>query len=384
MGTSQPPTDSVANVTKRSEPLVPVRDDLRALEGYHSAQVDVEVRLNTNESPYPPPPGWAHDLAAALADVDWRRYPDRSAGELRSAIAAWHGVPVANVFAANGSNEVLQTLLLTYAGHGRAVVTFEPTYQLHSHLARISGATVVVGDRRPDFTLDVDAAERLVVDTAPAITFLCSPNNPTGLVEEPSTVRRLLAATPGLLVVDEAYAQFAPWSALELVDDAVPLAVVRTYSKTWSMAAARLGYLVGPSWLVEALQRVVLPYHLDTAKQLAGRLALDHVDEMDARVKLVVAERERLSEELARLPLDVFPSGANFVLFRVRTGAVGPDLGAAGHDVWQGLVDRGVLVRDCSRWERLDGCLRVTIGTPEEGDRFLEALRDVLGTVLPS
>ena len=133
-------------------------------------------------------------------------------------------------------------------------------------------------------------------------------------------MRRLLSAVPGLLVVDEAYAQFADWTALDLVDDDVPLAVVRTFSKTWSMAAARLGYLIGPTWLVDALQEVVLPYHLDAVKQVAGRLALDHVDEMDARVKLVVAERERLSEELARLPVDVFPSGANFVLFRVRGG----------------------------------------------------------------
>ena len=205
------------------------------------------------------------------------------------------------------------------------------------------------------------------------MTFLCSPNNPTGLVEDPSTVRRLLAVAPGLVVVDEAYAQFADWSALDLVGEEVPLAVVRTFSKTWSMAAARLGYLIGPTWLVDALQEVVLPYHLDAMKQVAGRLALDHVDEMDARVKLVVAERERISEELGRMAVDVFPSGANFVLFRPRQ--------RPGHEVWEGLVDRGVLVRDCSRWSRLDDCLRVTVGTPEEDDRFLGALRDVLDTV---
>ena len=356
-----------------SEPMVPVRDDLQALRGYHSAQVDVEVRLNTNESPYPPPAQWEEELAAALAAIDWRRYPDRAATALRSAIAEWHGVATANVFAANGSNEVLQTLLLTYAGPGRAVVTFEPTYQLHSHIARLTGAAVVEGERRADFTLDVDVAERLVAEARPAVTFLCSPNNPTGLVEDPSTVRQLLSTATGLVVVDEAYAQFADWSALDLVNDDVPLAVVRTFSKTWSMAAARLGYLIGPTWLVEALQEVVLPYHLDAVKQVAGRLALDHVDEMDARVKLVVAERERVSEELGRMAVDVFPSGANFVLFRPRH--------LPGHDVWQGLVDRGVLVRDCSRWSRLDGCLRVTVGTPEEDDRFVGALRDVLDTV---
>jgi histidinol-phosphate aminotransferase len=363
-------------VSERSEPrepIVAVRDDLQALRGYHSAQVDVEVRLNTNESPYPPPAQWEEELAAALTTIDWRRYPDRAATALRSAIAEWHGVAPANVFAANGSNEVLQTLLLTYTGPGRAVLTFEPTYQLHSHIARLAGAVIVQGERRSDFTLDVDAAERMVADERPAVTFLCSPNNPTGLVEEPSTVHRLLAVASGLVVVDEAYAQFADWSALDLVGEDVPLAVVRTFSKTWSMAAARLGYLIGPTWLVDALQEVVLPYHLDAVKQVAGRLALDHVDEMDARVKLVVAERERISEELARMAVDVFPSGANFVLLRPKR--------RPGHEVWEGLVARGVLVRDCSRWSRLDDCLRVTVGTPEEDDRFLGALRDVLDTV---
>src|SRR5262249_1939663 len=159
--------------------------------------------------------------------------------------------------------EVLQTLLLTYAGPGRSVLTFEPTYQLHAHIARITGADVVEVERAADFSLDVDAARAAVVAARPAGTFLCSPNNPTGRVAEPAMVRALLDVAPGLVVVDEAYAQFAGWSALDLVADDTPLVVVRTFSKTWSMAAARLGYLVGPSWLVGHLQDVVLPYHLD-------------------------------------------------------------------------------------------------------------------------
>jgi histidinol-phosphate aminotransferase len=277
------------------------------------------------------------------------------------------------VFAANGSNEVLQTLLLAYAGPGRTVLTFEPTYQLHGHIARITGAQVAEVERRADFTLDPAAARAAVDEHQPAVTFLCSPNNPTGIVEDPRVVEAVLEAARGLVVVDEAYAQFARWSALDLVSDDRPLAVVRTFSKTWSMAAARLGYLVGPSWLVGHLQDVVLPYHLDAAKQRAGTLALRHVDEMDERVKIIVDERERLVHGLAGLPVEVFPSGANFVLFRVGGGTV-----AAGHDVWQALVERSVLVRDCSGWPRLGGCLRVTIGTPEENDRFLAALQEVL------
>jgi histidinol-phosphate aminotransferase len=349
---------------------VPVRDNLRALTGYHSAQVDVEVRLNTNESPYPPPAAWREKLAEALAGVDWRRYPDRHAGALRAAIAGWHGVRPEQVFAANGSNEVLQTVLLAYGGPGRTVVTFEPTYQLHGHIARLTGAQVVEGERRADFTLDPDEMQRVVADAVPAVAFLCSPNNPTGLVEPPARVTELLAAASGLVVVDEAYAQFADWTALDLVDDGVPLGVVRTFSKTWSMAAARLGYLVGPSWLIAALDRVALPYHLDAVKQIAGVLALCHVGEMETRIKQIVGERERVVAGLAGLAVDVVPSGANFVLFRPRA--------RGGHDVWQALVDRSVLVRDCSSWPRLDGWLRVTVGTEHENDRFLAAVGEAL------
>lgn len=351
--------------------VVPVRDDLRALEGYHSPQVSVRVRLNTNESPVPPPPAWRDALAAELSRVEWHRYPDRAATALREAIAGSHGVRPDQVFAANGSNEVLQTLLLTYAGPGRTVATFEPTYQLHAHIARITGATVVEGERAADFTLDLAEVRRVLDEAQPFVTFLCSPNNPTGMVEPESTVREVVARAPGLVVVDEAYGQFAPWSALELVDEALPLVVTRTFSKTWSMAAARLGYLVGPSWLVAQLDKVVLPYHLDAAKQVAGRLALRFVGEMEARVKTVVDERERVSATLRSLDVDVFPSGANFVLFRPR--------GRAGRDVWQGLLDRSVLIRDCSSWPRLEGCLRVTVGTAEEDDAFLQALQEVLG-----
>jgi histidinol-phosphate aminotransferase len=172
------------------------------------------------------------------------------------------------------------------------------------------------------------------------------------------------------VVVDEAYAEFADWSALSLLDESRPLAVVRTFSKTWSMAGTRLGYAVAPSWLVAELDKVVLPYHLDAAKQLAGRLALEFVDEMDVRVKHVVAERERVVDALATMPLDVFPSGANFVLFRPRV--------LPGRDVWSGLLERSVLVRDCSSWPRLADCLRVTIGTDDENTAFLDALREVL------
>jgi histidinol-phosphate aminotransferase len=350
-----------------------VREDLAALDGYHSAQVSVEVRLNTNEAPEPPPGEFIAALAGALGAIEWHRYPERSASELRSAIAKLHDTGPEQVFAANGSNEVLQTVLLTFAGAGRSVATFEPTYALHGHLARISGARTVEGERARDFSLDLDEVERVLAVEQPAVTFLCSPNNPTGMVDEPDAVRVVLdrvTAIGGLLVVDEAYGQFARWSATELLGEDVPLVVTRTYSKTWAMAGFRLGYLLGPTWLVAELDKVVLPYHLDSFKQLAGRLALDHVDDMERRVATIVDERTRIEEGLSALGATVWPSGANFVLFRPRD--------RAGADVWKGLLDRSVLVRDCSGWPRLDGCLRVTIGTPAEDDAFLAALEEVL------
>ena len=346
------------------------RDDLALHAGYHSAQVDVPVRLNVNEAPEPPPPAFTERVAAELASVAWHRYPDRRYQRLRAALADHHGVAPAQVFVANGSNEVLQTLCLTYGGAGRSAAVFEPTYALHSHIARITGTGVVTGERAADLSLDVDEVQRVLAEAAPAITFLCSPNNPTGMVDSEAVVRKVLDLAPGLLVVDEAYGQFAPWSALDLVGDDVPLVVTRTYSKTWSLAAGRLGYLVGPRALVAELDEVVLPYHLDAVKQIAGRVALDFEPEMRARVAALVEERGRLIGRLAELPVDLWPSGANFLLFRPRTHD--------GDEVWQGLVDRGVLVRDCSSWPRLAGCLRVTVGTPAEDDSFVAALSEVL------
>ncbi|MFM8969552.1 MAG: histidinol-phosphate transaminase [Actinomycetota bacterium] len=345
----------------------PRRDDLREMSGYHSPQVSVKVRLNTNESPIEPPAEFLKALAAAVSDVKWNRYPDRAARELRAAIGALHSVGPENVFVANGSNEVLQAVLLAYSGAGRTVATFEPTYQLHSHIARIAGATVVNGKRNPDFTLDVSEVRRVCTEFAPSVTFLCSPNNPTGMAEDPAVVKATVEHAPGVVVVDEAYAQFSPHTALDYVSEKSKVAVSRTFSKTWSMAAARLGYLVAPKWMISDLEIVTLPYHLDAMKQRAGLLALQHIGHMEAGVKTVVAERERLLAAMRSLPLTVWPSQANFILFRPTQ--------VAGRAVWQAMLDVGVLVRDCSSWDGLTDCLRVTVGTAVENDAFLSALR---------
>lgn len=364
-------------MTPPAEGRVQPRDDLRSLDGYHSPQVDVRVRLNTNESPYAPPPAFVDRLAEALRDVAWHRYPDREARALREALGNFLGQPSERLLCANGSNEILQTLLLTYGGAGRRAVIFEPTYALHAHISEITGTEIVAGERRPDFAVDVDAASRLVEETRPSLVFLCSPNNPTGTVEPRETVERLLAVASnagGLLVVDEAYGEFAPWSALELIDDDTPLVVVRTYSKVWSLAAVRLGFAVAPAWVIAEMAKVLLPYTLSVPTQLAGTIALDFHTEMEHRVAALVEERGRLFVALADLPgLSVVPSGANFLLVRVDGDA---------QDLWRRLLERGVLVRDFSGRPGVEGCFRITVGSPAENDEFLAAIRAALPEVI--
>jgi histidinol-phosphate aminotransferase len=253
---------------------------------------------------------------------------------------------------------------------------FEPTYALHGQIARGTGTGIVAETREADYTIDPDRAARVIRDTRPSVVFVCTPNNPTGTMEPRETIESLaaLAAEVGaVLVVDEAYGEFAPWSAIELVDDDRPLAVVRTYSKVWSLAAVRLGFAVAPAWMVHELEKVLLPYNLSVPTQLAGKIALDFRAEMDQRVAALVEERGRLFAALADLDgIDVVPSGANFLLFRVDGDA---------HDLWKRLLARNVLVRDFSSWPGVEECLRVTVGTPEENDAFLAALGEVLPEV---
>lgn len=356
-----------------------VRHDVELMEGYHSPQLDVRIRLNTNEAPEPPPAEFQEALSLALRGIAWNRYPDRSAAGLRARIAEVEGPEVPggigaeNVFVANGSNEVLQSICLAYGGAGRSVLTQEPTYALHSHIARVCGTEVLQGQRNDDFTIDVDAVVAQIRSARPSIAFLCSPNNPTGRLEDESTVREVLdavEAVDGLLVVDEAYGQFSPWSALSLVAEDRSVVVSRTFSKTWSAASLRIGYLIAPTWCVGQLDKVVLPYHLDALKQLAGVLALEHLEEMRARVARLVESRGRVAMALEDLAVEQWPSAANFILFRPTR--------LTGDEVWAGLVERSVLVRNCASWPGLTDCLRVTLGTPEENDEFLAALGEIL------
>jgi histidinol-phosphate aminotransferase len=359
-------------VNNRPQP----RDDLRALEGYHSPQLDVDVRLNTNESPFAPPAAFVDQVVDRLQKVDWNRYPDRGATELRERLGAFLGQDPERLLCGNGSNEVLQTLLLTYGGAGRRALMFEPTYALHAQLARGTATGIVTGERNADFTLDVAGAAAHIERERPAIVFLCSPNNPTGTVDSRTTVEGVLAAAHAvgaLVIVDEAYGEFAPWSALELVDDDNSLVVVRTYSKVWSLAAVRLGFAVAPAWVIAELEKVLLPYNLSVPTQIAGVAALDFRSDMEQRVASLVEERGRLFAALAAADgIDVFPSGANFLLFRV---------GGDAHALWERLLARGVLVRDFSSWPHVENCLRVTVGTSAENDAFLAAIGEALPEV---
>lgn len=354
-------------------PAVAPREDVAAQEGYFSPMLDVDVRLNANEAPEAPPQAFLDALAAGVAGIEFNRYPDREAVALRAAIGEVHGVGPESIYCANGSNEVLQSLFLAYGGPRRAAALFEPTYAMHSQIARVTGTAVVAGRRDRHFLIEEGELNRVLDEasashgaTNPVLTFICSPNNPTGRVEPPSLVHAALRRAPGLVVVDEAYGQFAPSSALEIEGEHPNLVVIRTFSKTWSLAALRLGYAVAAPEVVRALFAVTLPYHLDAMKQLAGRLALEYSDAMQERTRRLVAERQRVVRALAGMAVEVVPSDANFVLFRVEN--------KDAKQVWKELVDRSVLVRDISTIPHLDGYLRVTIGTPEEDDAFLAAL----------
>jgi len=354
---------------------LPLRDDLRGKTPYGAPQLDVAVRLNTNENPYPPPPELVADVTAAVAEVATRlhRYPDRDALALRADLAAYltavTGVPLdaAGVWAANGSNEVLQQVLQAFGGPGRLAVGFEPSYSMHPIIAGGTRTEWLPAARRADFAIDVDAAAALLRDKAPDVTFLTSPNNPTGQSLEPADLARLIDAAPGIVVVDEAYAEFSdrPSAITLLATHGHKLIISRTMSKAFAFAGGRLGYLAAAPAVVDALQLVRLPYHLSVLTQAAARAALRHADATLGSVALLRAERGRVVTELAAMGYTVVPSDANFVLFGRFADAP---------RAWRAFLDRGVLIRDVGIRQHL----RVTIGTPEENDAFLQVATEVL------
>jgi len=355
---------------------LPIRDDLRGLSPYGAPQIDVPVRLNTNENPYPPPQSLVDDLRAAVgaAGAGLNRYPDREALALRTDLGAYLGHPVEGVWAGNGSNEILQQLCQAFGGAGRTALGFEPSYSMHSLIAQGTGMRWERADRDMYFRLTAEVAVDAIERTGPDIVFLCSPNNPSATALDFDVVRAVVDAAPGMVVVDEAYAEFSHLpSAITLLPGRQRLIVTRTMSKAFGFAGGRLGYLAADPSVVDALRLVRLPYHLSALTQAAARVALAHTDELLEAVATINAERDRVASELAAMPgVQVPGSDANFMLF-------GPF--ADGRAVWQALLDRGVLVRDFSADLGTEGWLRVTVGKPDENDAFLTALADVLQTM---
>ncbi|GHC65121.1 histidinol-phosphate transaminase [Streptomyces flavofungini] len=359
---------------------LPVRDELRGKSPYGAPQLDVPVRLNTNENPYPLPEPLVERIAERVraAARDLNRYPDRDAVELRTELARYltrtggHQVTRAHVWAANGSNEVIQQLLQTFGGPGRTAIGFEPSYSMHSLIARGTGTGWISGPRDDDFTIDVDAATKAIAENRPDVVFITTPNNPTGNAVSAETVLALhdaaQAAKPSVVVVDEAYVEFSHGaSLLPLIEGRPHLVVSRTMSKAFGAAGLRLGYLAADPAVVDAVQLVRLPYHLSAVTQATALAALEHTDTLLGYVEQLKAERDRLVAELRATGYEVTDSDANFVQFGRFEGE------GATHAAWQRILDRGVLVRD----NGVPGWLRVSAGTPAENDAFLDAVREL-------
>lgn len=354
---------------------LPVRDDLRGRSPYGAPQLDVPVRLNTNENSYPLPADLVEAIGAAALRVagGLNRYPDRDALALRADLAGYlgHGLVTEQVWAANGSNEILQQLLQAFAGPGRTALGFTPSYSMHPIIAASTGTAWLDGMREGDFTVLPARAAAQVRAHEPDVVFLTSPNNPTGTALPLDVVRAVLDVAPGMVVVDEAYAEFArpgTPSALTLLPGHPRLVVTRTMSKAFGMAGLRVGYLAADPAVVDAVLLVRLPYHLSTLTQEVARVAVAHAPALLGTVEAVKAQRDRIVAALPAHRLQAVPSDANFVLF----GRFGD-----ARLAWQALLDRGVLVRDVG----LPGWLRVTAGTPAEVDAFLAALAEVVDVV---
>lgn len=343
------------------------RPGLRDVAPYVSPQLTVTARLNTNECPHPLPEGFAEELADEVSSLPLNRYPDGQMTRLREELAASVGHAVAGTWAANGSNEILTQLLQAYGGTGRRATVFEPTYLLHSRIAWLTQTDVVSLTLDEGFSLSEESVSA-AVDAGPNVVFVCSPNNPTGNAQPVEAVASLAGRTDALVIVDEAYVEFGGSTCLPLVADHPNVVVTRTMSKAFALAGARIGYALASPDVVEDLQRVRLPYHLSAITQAAGVAALRHTKEAMAILGAIRDERDRILTALRAMPdVTAYPSDANFVLF------VPPK---PADEVWQGLVDRGVLIRDLS--SVVPNALRVTAGSTDEVDLFLSALEEVL------
>ncbi|TAJ49024.1 MAG: histidinol-phosphate transaminase [Herbiconiux sp.] len=361
---------------------LPIRDDLRGLSPYGAPHLHLPVELNVNENTHPIPEDVARDIIESIARelMTVNRYPDREFSDLRDSLAAYlnadssaPGLTRENIWAANGSNEVLQHILQAFGGPGRTVLGFPPTYSMHSIIAASTGTEWVAGTRDAEFQISPATAVDWIERTKPDIVFFCAPNNPTGTALGLDTIAAAYDATDGIVVVDEAYAEFMPDgdpTALSLLEGRPRLLVSRTMSKAFAFAGARLGYLAADPAVIDAMRLVRLPYHLSALTQAAAVAALAHAPEMLAMVDDIKHQRDRMVEVLTELGYTPWPSAANFVLF----GGVSDPEG-----LWQQLLDRGIIIRNLS----IPGHLRVSAGTAAETTAFLDAMRELTPMVAP-
>jgi histidinol-phosphate aminotransferase len=371
----------VRDTRKISLEDLPLRENLRGKSPYGAPQLSVPVRLNTNENPHPPTQALVDDVAASVRDAasDLHRYPDRDALQLRADLAAYltgrTGVSLTteNLWAANGSNEILQQLLQAFGGPGRSAIGFVPSYSMHPIISDGTQTDWLEAARADDFGLDVDVAVAAIADRRPDVVFLASPNNPSGQSVSLDDLRRLLDVAPGIVIVDEAYGEFSSQlSAVHLLSDfPAKLVVTRTMSKAFAFAGGRLGYLAADPAVIDALLLVRLPYHLSCLTQAAARAALRHSADTLGSVALLIAERERVTKALTDMGFRVIPSDANFVLFGDFADAPAS---------WQRYLDEGVLIRDVG----IPGFLRATTGLAEENDALLDVSSRLSDTELVS
>ncbi|CAG7845838.1 Histidinol-phosphate aminotransferase [Pseudoclavibacter triregionum] len=350
---------------------LPIRDDLRGQTPYGAPMDPVSVALNVNENPHPVPEPVARHVIEEIARIlpGLNRYPDREFTRLREQLAAYlgHGLTKEHLWAANGSNEVLQQLLQAFAGPGRRVLAFPPTYSMHPILTRGVGAEWVTAERDPGYEISPETAVEAIRRERPDVTFFCTPNNPTGTSVSNETIATAYDATEGIVIVDEAYAEFkdaGSETALDLLEGRPRLVVSRTMSKAFAFAGARLGYFAADPAVADAVRLVRLPYHLSAITQAAASAALDHAPLMLEEVAAIRAERVRIEEAARELGYRPVPSSSNFVLIE---GFADP------HAMFGAMLARDVLIRDVG----LPGALRVSAGTHQETTRFIEALREL-------
>jgi histidinol-phosphate aminotransferase len=348
----------------------PVRMDLADVKPYKVPLVRTRVELDSNENPWNLPPDVVDLIQSELDGLDFNRYPDNGAARLRSGLALRFGVDAENVMAGNGSNEVLLNLFLAFGGAGRTALLFVPTYSMHPVLARVAMTEVILAPLAGDFSLTTDAALNAVGRYTPNIVFVTNPNNPTGSSVAIETIEAICRSGDHLVVVDEAYGEFGGATCLPLIAKYKNLAIVKTFSKAWRLASARVGYCLADAGIIAALDKVRLPYNLNALSMAAAAVVLENRDAVLASVAEIVSERARVMAALESIDgISPFPSLANFILFRAAESA---------DAIFDRLMSRGVQVRNFNGQPGLDNCLRVTIGAPVENDDFLAALKESL------